>query len=363
MDINLADLVAAVAVALPDRDALVCDGERLTYAELIARSGQVAQCLIDAGISPDETVGLYMPNSIAYVESLLGCMLARAIPANINYRYTGQELAHLFGSARLAGLIVDAEYAAKAAEVAAVCPGLRHVLVAGEADPALPDFGAGVTTAAYGSVAASGRKAFSPENGRSGDDKLLIYTGGTTGLPKGVLWRHEDFYWSALAGGNHYGEPRRSVAEVVAAAEAMPAGGYLLTAPLMHGAGTYTLFTAFLLASTVVISRRFDAANVLSLVGAEKCMAVAIVGDAMARPLADRAGRQLRQVRPVVVVHPRLGRRAAVGLGAGPDPGAAARVVHHQPVRGFGDRHGRRVPAGPDWRAAAGGLCHRVRGG
>jgi acyl-CoA synthetase (AMP-forming)/AMP-acid ligase II len=214
-------------------------------------------------------------------------MLARAIPANINYRYTGQELAHLFGSARLAALIVDAEYAAKAAEVATACPGLRYVLVVGEADPAFPDFGAGVTTAAYGSAATSGRKAFSLENGRSGDDKLLIYTGGTTGLPKGVLWRHEDFYASALAGGNHYGEPRRSVAEVVAAAEAMPAGGYLLTAPLMHGAGTYTLFTAFLLASTVVISRRFDAANVLSLVGSEKCMAVAIVGDAMARPLAD----------------------------------------------------------------------------
>ena len=286
MDINLADLVAAVAAALPDRDALVCDGDRLTYAQLIARSEQVAQCLIDAGIGPDETVGLYMPNSIAYVESLLGCMLARAIPANINYRYTGPELAHLFGSAKLAGLIVDAEYAAKGAEVAAACPGLRHVLVAGEVDPVRPAFGPAVTTAAYGS-AFSGRKAFSLENGRSGDDKLLIYTGGTTGLPKGVLWRHEDFYASALAGGNHYGEPRLTVEEVVAAAEAMPAGGYLLTAPLMHGAGTYTLFTAFLLASTVVISRRFDAANVLSLIEAEKAMAVAVVGDAMARPLAD----------------------------------------------------------------------------
>ncbi|HET7017074.1 MAG TPA: AMP-binding protein [Streptosporangiaceae bacterium] len=208
-------------------------------------------------------------------------------PANINCRYTGPELAHLFGSARLAALIVDAEYAGKAAEVAGACPGLRYVLVVGDTDPATHDFGAGVTTASYGAVAASGRKAFSLENGRSGDDKLLIYTGGTTGLPKGVLWRHEDFYWSALAGGNHYGEPRRSVEEVVAAAEAMPAGGYLLTAPLMHGAGTYTLFTAFLLASTLVISRRFDAANVLSLVGTEKCMAVAIVGDAMARPIAD----------------------------------------------------------------------------
>lgn len=287
MDINLADLVAAIAAALPDRDALVCDGDRLTYAQLLARSEQVAQDLIDAGIGPDETVGLYMPNSIAYVESLLGCMLARAIPANINYRYTGPELAHLFGSAKLAGLIVDAEYAARAAEVAGAGPGLKHVLVVGAADGAVPEFGSGITTAAYGAAAKSGRKAFLPENGRSGDDKLLIYTGGTTGLPKGVLWRHEDFYWSALAGGNHYGEPRRTVEEVVAAAEAMPAGGYLLTAPLMHGAGMYTMFTAFLLASTVVISRRFDAANVLSLIGAEKCMAVAIVGDAMARPLAD----------------------------------------------------------------------------
>jgi acyl-CoA synthetase (AMP-forming)/AMP-acid ligase II len=286
MDINLADLVAAVAAALPDRDALVCDGDRLTYAQLTARAHQVAQTLIEAGIGPDETVGLYLPNSISYVESLLGCMIARAIPANINYRYTGQELAHLFGSARLAALIVDAEYAAKAAEVAGACPGLRYVLVVGQ-DAAAPDFGPGVTTAAYGAAVASARTVFSLENGRSGNDKLLIYTGGTTGLPKGVLWRHEDFYASALAGGNHYGEPRRSVGEVVAAAEAMPAGGYLLTAPLMHGAGTYTLFTAFLLASTVVISRRFDAANVLSLIGAEKCMAVAIVGDAMARPIAD----------------------------------------------------------------------------
>ena len=108
------------------------------------------------------------------------------------------------------------------------CPGLRYVLVVG-GDQVTPDFGVGVTTAAYGAAVTSARKAFSPENGRSGDDKLLIYTGSTTGLPKGVLWRHEDFYWSALAGGNHYGEPRRSVEEVVAAAVAMPAGGYLLT--------------------------------------------------------------------------------------------------------------------------------------
>jgi 3-oxocholest-4-en-26-oate---CoA ligase len=279
MDINLADLVAAVGDALPDRCALVCDGERLSYRELTARSQQVAQHLIAAGIGPDETVGLYMPNSIAYVESLLGCMVARAIPANINYRYTGPELEYLFASARLSALIVDAEFADLAAAVS--CPTLRHVIVVGGEAGRFQ-----ARTVSYG-TATGGAPIFRPDNSRSGDDKLLIFTGGTTGMPKGVLWRHEDFYASALAGGNHYGEPRRSVDEVVAAAVAMPDGGYLLTAPLMHGAGTYTLFTAFLLGSTVVISRKFDAAEVLRLIGRERVMAVAVVGDAMARPIAD----------------------------------------------------------------------------
>lgn len=287
MDINLADLVAAVAAAAPERCALVCDGARLSYSELTARSEQVAQCLVAAGIEPDETVGLYMMNSPAYVESLLGCMVARAIAVNINYRYTGTELAYLLGNARLAALIVDAEHAGLAAQAAASCPGLRLVLVTG-ADEQVGGltFAASVTVVRYEDAVAA-MPAQRPDLGRSGDDKVMIYTGGTTGLPKGVLWRHEDFYFSALAGGNHYGEPRLTTGEVVDAALAMPEGGYLLAAPLMHGAGTYTLFTALLLASTVVISRRFDAAAILRLIGEEKVMAVAVVGDAMARPIAD----------------------------------------------------------------------------
>ncbi len=138
MDVNLADLCAAVAAAVPERCALVCDGQRLSYRELTSRSEQVAQHLVTAGIGADETVGLYLANSVAYVESLLGCMVARAIPVNINYRYTGPELAHLFGGADLAALIVDAEYAGLAAEVAASAPGLRHVLVVGGDRAAAP---------------------------------------------------------------------------------------------------------------------------------------------------------------------------------------------------------------------------------
>jgi 3-oxocholest-4-en-26-oate---CoA ligase len=285
LDVNLADIVGAIAAAQPDRCALVCGGDRLSYRDLMTRSSQVAGQLIAAGIQPDETVGLYLLNSTAYVEALLGSMLARAIPVNINYRYTGNELSHLFGGARLAALVVDAEHAALAAAVAPGCPSLRHVLVVG--DPAgAADFGQSVTVLDYHEAVGTAAPV-PPDNGRSGDDKLIIYTGGTTGLPKGVLWRHEDFYFSALAGGNHYGPPRLSVEEVVTAAAEVPNGGYVITAPLMHGAGTYTLFTALLLGAKVVISQKFDPAQTLRLVGSEQAMTLAVVGDAMARPLAD----------------------------------------------------------------------------
>jgi acyl-CoA synthetase (AMP-forming)/AMP-acid ligase II len=285
LDANLADLCDAIAAALPDRCALACDGDRLSYPELMTRGNQVAQHLIGAGMEPDDTVGLYMLNSVAYIESLLGCMVARAVPVNINYRYTGNELAHLFAGARLAALVVDAEHAPLAAAVAPACPTLRHVLVVGGAASAV-SFPDSVTVLNY-ERAVSAASPTRPDNGRSGDDKLIIYTGGTTGLPKGVLWRHEDFFFSALAGGNHYGPPRESVEEVVAAAVQVPAAGYLITAPMMHGAGTYTLFSAFMLGSTVVISRKFDAAQTLRLVGAEHVLVLSVVGDAMARPIAD----------------------------------------------------------------------------
>jgi 3-oxocholest-4-en-26-oate---CoA ligase len=285
MDYNLADLVAAIAGALPDRCALACDGDRLSYPELMRRADQVAQYLIAADVQPDETVGLYMLNSAAYIEALLGCMLARAIPVNINYRYTGHELAHLFRGGQLAALVVDAEHAPLAAEAAMSCPTLRRVLISGGAPERAP-FPPGVEVADYAATVAAA-PAVRPDNGRSGDDKLMIYTGGTTGLPKGVLWRHEDFYFSALAGGNHYGPPRLSIAEIVEAASQLPSAGYLITAPMMHGAGTYTLFTALLLGSKVVITRKFNAAHTLRLAQTEQAMALALVGDAMARPIAD----------------------------------------------------------------------------
>src|SRR5215470_2175027 len=150
MDVNLADLVGAVADAVPDRCALVCEGDRLTYRQLMDRASRLAQHLTASGLTPDETVGLYMPNSAAYIESLLGCMLARTIPVNINYRYTGNELSYLLGRAHLAALVVDAAHADLAAAAAQSCPTLRHVLVTGlRPGQAAPSFPAGVTVTGY----------------------------------------------------------------------------------------------------------------------------------------------------------------------------------------------------------------------
>jgi acyl-CoA synthetase (AMP-forming)/AMP-acid ligase II len=285
MDVNLADLVGAVAYALPDRCALVCDGDRLSYRQLMDRATQLAQHLVAAGLRPDEAAGLYMLNSAAYVESLLACMLARLIPVNVNYRYTGSELAHLFTAGKLAGLIVDAQYAPLAAAVAAASPDLRHVLVTGGGTLAV-GFPAGITAVDYDTAIAAAPPVL-PDNGRSGDDKIIVFTGGTTGLPKGVLWRHEDFYFSNLSGANLFGAPHLTVGEVVAAARAQPPAGSVITVPLMHGGGTYPVFLTLLTGRTAVLSRKFDPARALRLVSAEKATALVVIGDAMARPIAD----------------------------------------------------------------------------
>jgi 3-oxocholest-4-en-26-oate---CoA ligase len=287
MDVNLADLVGAVADAMPDRCILVCDGDRLSYRQLMDRASQLAQHLIASGLRPDETVGLYMLNSAAYVESLLGCMLARLIPVNINYRYTGHELAHLFTGGKLAGLIVDAEHAALAAAVAADSPDLRHVLITGGGALAA-SFPASITVRDYEAAIAAARPVL-PDNGRGGDDKIIIYTGGTTGLPKGVLWRHQDFYFATLMGANPIGPPRLTVSEVVAAARGGASVGFVIAAPLMHVGGTGTVFIALLNGWRAVLSAKFDPAQALRLVSAEAegAMGLSVIGDAMARPIAD----------------------------------------------------------------------------
>ncbi|MDG3011643.1 acyl-CoA synthetase [Rhodococcus sp. D2-41] len=285
MSLNLADLFEAVSDAVPeDRVAIVYNGERITYRQLDERANQLAHQLISRGVQPGDHVGLHMRNSPQFIESLLGCLKARAVPININYRYTEKELSYLYDNAQLVALVVDGEFTQAAAAVVPECPKLQHVLVV-DPDPQVRFDG--VTVDDYDATvrAQSTARDFGE---RSDDDHFIVYTGGTTGMPKGVVWRQEDFYMAALHGGNHYGDPYLDTESLAAAVKAneFPIS-FLVTAPLMHGAAVYSLFAAFFTGSKQVVMRNYDPVEALQMIDAEKIMCVMVVGDAICRPLAD----------------------------------------------------------------------------
>ncbi len=288
MTLQVADLLEAVAAAVPDRLAISCDGHRLTYAELDQRANKLAAYLVAAGLQPGEHVGLHMLNGVEFVESLMGCMKARLVPINVNYRYTEHELRYLYQDAELAGLVVGTDFAPAGAAVAADCPKLRSVLVVGGADAEGASWPATVSVEHYEQCLSAQPGNVAPRAGtRSPDDHYVLYTGGTTGKPKGVVWRHEDFFFAALSGGNPYGEPFRDESSMAAAAVEHTPMHTLITVPLMHGAAVYSLFTSMLKGNYITIMRRFQPMDALRLIQDEKINTVTIVGDAIARPLAD----------------------------------------------------------------------------
>ncbi|MFC0862104.1 acyl-CoA synthetase [Sphaerimonospora cavernae] len=289
MTLNLATLYETVAAAVPDRLAVVCGDRRVTFAELDRRANALANHLKESGVEPHQHVGVHMLNGVEFVETLLACLKIRAVPININYRYTDHELHHLYNDADLVGLVAGAEFTPAVAALADRCPKLRHVVVVGDTpDLTWPDR---LSVTDY-EKAISARPSTAPTapsmaGERTADDHYVLYTGGTTGLPKGVVWRHEDFFFAALAGGNHYGPPYRTAKELAAAA----AGGtpiiYLITAPLMHGAAVYTVLSGLLGGSPMILMRRFDPIETLRLIEREHALIVTVVGDAIARPLLD----------------------------------------------------------------------------
>ncbi|WP_066940387.1 acyl-CoA synthetase [Microtetraspora fusca] len=285
MTLNLATLYESVAAAIPDRPALVCGDRRLSHSQLDERANALAHHLQSAGVGPHEHVGLHMLNGTEFVEALLACLKIRAVPVNINYRYTDHELRYLYDDADLVALVIEEEFVPAAAGPADACPKLRHAVVVG--DPARTAWPDRVGVVGY-EEALAGRPRTAPmADERTADDHYVIYTGGTTGMPKGVVWRHEDFYFAALNGGNHYGPPYRTAEELAAAAVGGDALNYLITAPLMHGAAAYTLFSGLLGGSPVILMRRYDPIETLRLIERERAIVVTVVGDAIARPLVD----------------------------------------------------------------------------
>jgi acyl-CoA synthetase (AMP-forming)/AMP-acid ligase II len=264
MPFNLADLFEAVVDVQPDRVALVCGNQRLTYRQLDERSTRLAHHLAGLGVGVNDHVGLYAYNCAEWVEAMLAAWKLRAAPINVNFRYVDDELRYLFDNADLVALVHGPEFDP---------PFAGPKLEIGE------DYEKAV-------AAASPARDFPA---RSGDDRYVIYTGGTTGMPKGVVWRHEDAFYATFGGGNYGGPPVASEQELVEKAAAAGSMTYLITAPLMHGAGQWVTVAGLLGAMKVVLldGQRFDPARAWELVEAESVNSMAIVGDAMGRPLAD----------------------------------------------------------------------------
>lgn len=268
MTFNLADLFEVVADAVPHREALVCESTRLTFSQLDDRATRLAHAMTELGVGPGDRVGVHLANGNEYLEVMLAAFKVRAVPVNVNYRYVEGELAYLFGDAAPALVVRE--------------PDLPHVfqgpnLVRG------PEYEAAM-------AAASPARDFAP---RSDDDLYILYTGGTTGMPKGVMWRHEDIFFGAFGGGNPGGAPITAPGQI---AERAQKGHHrcLPACPFMHGAAHWMAWQVLYLGGSVVTlrDRSLDAENVWSAVAAERASFLVIVGDAFARPLVDAARAQ-----------------------------------------------------------------------
>lgn len=275
MEFNHADLFEAVADTLPDRTALVCGDQRLTFRELEEHANRLAHHLTASGVKPGRHVGIQLYNGVEYIATMLAALKIRAVPININYRYVENELRYLYTDSDIVALVFDAEFAGRVTTVARECPLLTHLISVGG-----PVEGAVTYEAA---LAGQPETRGFPE--RSGDDVYIIYTGGTTGMPKGVMWRVEDLFFG-------FANPNLPVPKVPQdVIDGVRTSGTLVmmpVAPLMHGAAQMATFIAWLtMGSTLVYVRKFDAAEVWATVARERVNSLTITGDAMAIPMVN----------------------------------------------------------------------------
>ena len=298
MDFNLALVHEAVAAAIPDREAIIWGDRRITYGQLAARTRRLANHLLGEGFevrtersalagheSGQDHLALYLHNGNEYLEAMLGAYKARVAPFNVNYRYVAEELRYLLTDSQARGIIFHSAFGPTLEAVRHDLPHLTTLLQVddGSGNPLLP--GAVWYEDAL-AAASDGPVAVEP----SPDDLYILYTGGTTGMPKGVLWRQADIYPAALGGRQlSTGQEWPDVDTIVETA--VNGGARLMPAPpFMHGAAHWLALNALGGGNTVVLPEhadRLDPVDVWSTVQTELVNILLIVGDAFGRPLVD----------------------------------------------------------------------------
>ncbi|MGB3301580.1 AMP-binding protein [Gordonia sp. (in: high G+C Gram-positive bacteria)] len=296
MKFNLATVFESVVDAVPERAALTWEGEDITYADLDKLSNQVAHLFTTNGLGKDDNVALFLKNSVEHVTSLVGLIKVRAVPVNVNYRYTDAELEYIFSNSDSAAIVVELpEHQISVANLLPKLPKVRTVFVMGDIVPELTEAAAALEGRTVGVVSFDDYKNLSDERDfeeRNGEELYLIYTGGTTGYPKGVMWQHDDFFRKPISGGNPYGPPREDYEDLKKEVKNFPSLAFLVAAPLMHGAASYSLFTFIALGGRLILERDFDAEKIVRNLGRDRTQMVLIVGDAMGMPLAEQMEKQ-----------------------------------------------------------------------
>lgn len=304
MQFTVPTVAEAVAAAIGDRPLIVQGDRRLTYRQVVERSNRLAAYLHSRGLGAQterdelaghevgqDLLGIYAYNGPEFVESLLGSFRARVAPFNVNYRYVKNELQYLLADSGASALVYHAAFAPRVAEILPDLPALRVLIQIADASGNELLDGA----VDYDTIVDSPTPVAPPVQ-PSPDDLYVLYTGGTTGMPKGVLWRQHDIFMTAFGGRNMVtGERAQSVEEIVERAVGNPGTKLLILPPLIHGAAQWGAMTAITTGQTVVfpsVVDRFDADDVVRTIEREQVLVATVVGDAMARPLLDalRAG-------------------------------------------------------------------------
>ncbi|MEV4240740.1 MULTISPECIES: acyl-CoA synthetase [unclassified Nocardia] len=285
MSYNIADLVEHAIDLMPDRVALADDGREVTYAQLEERANKLANYLLQQGVQPGDKVGIYSRNTIEAVEAMVAVFKARAVMINVNFRYVENELQYIFDNSDMVALIHERRYSDRVAGVRPNTPLLKTVIVVDD------DTTGTIATAAdsveYEAVLteSSGERDFGE---RSADDIFMLYTGGTTGLPKGVMWRHED-WWRVLGGGINFltGEYVEDEWHQAKTGAGNPQMVRFPIPPMIHGGSQTATFHSLFDGGKAVMIPEFTGHGVWQHIDRHKINLIFITGDAMARPMMD----------------------------------------------------------------------------
>lgn len=285
MEFNVADLIERVAKHIPNREALVCGERRATYQDLNQHAQQFAVYLMSIGLGKNDHIAIYAYNCIEWAEVLLACYKIGAVPININYRYVEEELHYIFNNADIKAVIYEAQFTERLKNIIPRLPKMQHFIHLDQDNDV-------VAGSIYYQQALAIDSASVTFPIRRGDDLYVLYTGGTTGMPKGVVWRQHDIIM-ALGGGIDMTTQEAIATPELMADRCIKENAFYMRsmqlAPLMHGAAQWGLLRALFEGHTVLMlaSKSFDADEVWRMIEREQVNTVLLTGDAMARPMMD----------------------------------------------------------------------------